>query len=378
MNDDIQQKQQDLVVNIAKDPYVAMRFARHMRSQEKPIPDIILKSIINEPLAGSNFALELARDYILLNDPVPEILLDRIITNSKNSYYIAKYYKKNNQQIPDKVLKSVQNSPFARLSFDEDEEQSNEPAIKQELRKKILADPKYALRYAKVLVQNGRPVPDSVEDSFTDSPESANEYAKTIISNNGEVSQKIFDIIEKDNYQSFDFANSILQPKVGYGPSNAAKIAPLQIIKSLAKYSGNATAYATEYLKQVDKYDKTILDILENGIKKGVTVSFKGDENKDISENVSKYVMAYVDSVGELPSKEMLKLTKAKSLVYISNILWSQNKEIPQEIIDTIAKNGSASYAFVARYKMLKGGKTLPSIYKKIENSARNYNENTI
>ena len=88
MNDDIQQKQQDLVVNIAKDPYVAMRFARHMRSQEKPIPDIILKSIVNEPLAGSNFALELARDYILLNDPVPEILLDRIIT-----IYICNIFK---------------------------------------------------------------------------------------------------------------------------------------------------------------------------------------------------------------------------------------------------------------------------------------------
>ena len=361
--------QQDLLDSIAKDPYVAMRFARRMRSQGKSVPDIILKSIVSEPVAGSNFALELAMgDYILVGQSVPELLLNKIVTNPKNSYYIAKYYKKHNPQIPDRVLKSIQKSPFAGLSFDEDEEQSNEPIIKKQLLQKILNDPKYSLRYVKVLAQNERPIPASVEDSFAQFPVAATEYATIVVSNDGKVSQKILDIIKKDKDQSFNFANGILDA--------AQKVAPLEIINSLARDSSLAASYGIKFIKIHEK-DKKILDILENGIVKGKISTYKSVD-VERSENASKYVMAYVNSTGELPGKAVLQLTNPSSLVIVSNMLLSQNKQIPQEIIDTIAKNGTASYAFTARYKMIKGGKTLPSIYKKIQDSADKYDKERI
>lgn len=355
----------ELLDKILENPQQAMRLAMILRHKHKEVPDAILNSLISDSMMGSNFARTLAEDYILMDETVPEQLLKKISENPKDAYYLAKYYKKNNQRIPEIIFQTVKQSQYYGQSLEENEETST--SFQQDFLKKILKSEDLTLRYAAALLKNNKPIPDYVHDAiiaFKDSRTSRH-YSHYLITRDINVPDKILVNVAMDNDESFELATSLFK--------DLGKIAPDVILYSLATNPKYASEYGIMLLNK--KYiNQRILKILEDGIAR--KTKDKPDEYSN--EQAGLYAVVYTRILGDLPNPKIMKQVTPKYLTYVAMNLLGHKKEVPQEILDKIASNPPRSFAFISQYKLAYGAKKLPANYNKIKLSAKKYEYDTI
>lgn len=375
MSEDIKQ---ELIQGMAKDPEVSMRLANRLRQKNRPVPDIILKGLTQDRSMGATYARIVAQTYVQDEELIPKVLIDRISDSGKDSYYLAKYCVDHDYRIPSPVFDSVEKSQFIgalqnyirRKSTEENEEGEQKPAIYHELLTNILKSPEQTLRYAEILLKNGRPIPANIEKGFERATANASEYGILLGQYDIQPSEKIIKIISSDTDASAHYANVLLE--------QSNKIAPIDVIKSLAKNAEYASNYGKNLLIK-KKINPDILQILEKGIVKGKKRDASPwDKTKNLRDvYASGYAIAYVRVTGNLPSQPVMDLVDAKSLVLISNNLWANKKEVPQDIVDKISQHPACAYSFKVRYNAL-FNKKLPPIYKKIDAVANQYDKEHI
>ena len=392
MNDDLIQ---DLMHAVVKDPVYAAKLALYLRRRQEPVPDFVLQALtdIEDDSGGTDnsYLNRVARDYLLTDEDVPEILLNMISKNAKNSYYLALDYKQYHQTIPDKILKTIQNSRWAepfqttirRMAQDEDDETAN-PSIDagylDQLLNRVMQDEDYALNYVRVLVKNKKDVPEKLQKMFMASPELAKNYASVVLGNGGTVPEEIINEIIKEPSVSFEVASEIID--------KFKNLAPEIVIRALAKNSFLSSAYAVKVLKQ-NIINHKIFKILEHGILKGTSGNYKknwsnqwvsSSDEKDSGkkEAIGNYAIVYSRVIGELPPPEILKELDLGALTYVASNLALQQKPVPVDIIEKISKNLDQSYRFVGRYYLKYGTRNLPKEYKKIEAAAKKYDKGHI
>lgn len=376
MSNDIKQ---DLIQSMAKDPEASMRLANYLRQKGKPVPENVLKSLTQESIMGGTFARIIAQTYVQDEEVIPEVLINRIVMNPKDAYYLAKYCVDHDYRIPSPVFDSVEKSQFLgplqsyirQNRRDEDEETNEKPSIYKELLSNVMKNPNQAYRYADLLLKNNRPIPSDFEMVFQKNPDEAVRYAVLLMSYDKQPSKNLLNIISKDIDASRTFATLLAGlPKVG--------IAPEPIINSLAKNAHHASEYAVGLMSK-GHAPTEILKKMEHGIinAKETESGVWGNVKRDRSDYASNYAVAYVKLSGELPSKPLMDLVDPRSLVLVCNYLWRNNKIVPPEIVEKISKSPSASFAFKVRYNSLMN-KPLPKIYKKIEVVANKYDREHI
>lgn len=240
MNDNLHD---ELLGSISSDPNTSVRLAKVFIKNKKIIPEIVLQGIVSDEKMGGHLSRNVACDYLDTDMEVPEILLNKIIEEPLNAYYMGKSYHDRGLRVPDIILKALDNTKLGinLQSYITENVIFENNDLQNELLSKILDNPHYTLRYAKVLVQNNQLVPDFVEDAFSNSPEAASNYAKIITNNGGKVSEKIIDIIKTDPDASFVFAENTVTNEY---------VVPVEIVKSLAKICGYACNYGTMLLEK--------------------------------------------------------------------------------------------------------------------------------
>lgn len=378
MSDDIKQ---ELLQSMSKDPEVSMRLANRFRQQGREVPESILKSLGNSTMGGS-FSRIIAQTYVSKKESIPDVLIQRIAQNGKDSYYLAKYCLDHNYPIHPAIYDAVKETKFIvplktmmdkKFKNEEDEEGDQKPEIYKELLAGILKDSNKTLKYVELLLKNNRPIPDNIEKAFENDPGDAVKYAMTLLENGMQPSERIIDIIAKDPYSSFAYAQGIFEME------SRPKFPPLKIIESLAQIVEQSANYGRKLLtRKIVKPE--IFKILEKGIVKGTGEELRGYTGKVTkSDYAGYYAIPYVSATGELPSKPVMDLVSKnpKSLVMISNNLWTRGKEVPEDIVDKISKSPAAAFSFKVRYTNLKN-KPLPPIYKKIDVAADKYDKEHI
>jgi len=365
MSEDIQQQ---LLNSIARDPRISMRLIRKLRSAGKPVPDILLNSIISHELLGGDFAQELAEEYVLNHEKVPQILLDKVSESGKNSFYLAKYYAFHDQQIPDQLLKSIKKSNFADLPLrekdwdSEDEETSPQKEFIKTFYEKILKNGLMSLTYAQRLIENNREVPQELEDAILDYGNLIVEYAITLFKYKKPLSNKLLERISNNMMISYNFAIESL---------STGKMIPESIFKTLLSSSDYSTDYAISYMKTFFHHgspDKNILKRLEKGI-----LSTSYNDPQKVEENAGNYTIVYTRIMREAPTPEIIAHSKPQNLVLAALNLLSINKNVPVEMIEKISTRDASSMIFVKQYAAQYGRKKLPEIFKKIKASADRY-----
>lgn len=380
MNDDIKQ---ELLQGMAKDPEVSMRLANRFRQQGREVPGFILNALTKEPVMGGAFSRIIAQTYISKNETIPEVLIQRIAQNGKDSYYLAKYCLDYDYPIHPAIYDAVKETKFIEplkkmmgktFKNEEDEEGDQKPEIYKELLANILKNSTQTLKYVELLLKNKRPIPENIEKAFKNDPDDAVKYAMTLLEYGIQPSEKINDIIASDPHHSFSYAMGLFEM------ASKPKFPPLKIIESLAKNVEQSSNYGRTLLtRKIVKPE--ILKILEKGIVHGSGKELKayGSHNLKKSDYAGYYAIPYVGATGELPNESIMKIVSEnpKALVMISNKLWMHGKEVPPDIVDKISKSPAASYSFKVRYTSLKN-KPLPAIYKKIDVVADKYDKEHI
>ena len=355
----------ELLDKILENPQQAMRLAMILRHKNQEVPENVLNSLVSDNMMGANFARTLAQDYILTDEDVPLQLLKRISESPKDAFYLAKYYKKNNQRIPEIIFQTVKQSQYYGQSLDEDEETSS--SFQQDFLKKILKNEDLTLRYTAALLKNNQPVPDYVHNAiiaFNDARTSRH-FSHYLITHDINVPDKILVNVAMDNEESFQLAENLFK--------NLGKIAPDVILYSLATNPEYASNYGILLLNK--KYiNQRILKILEDGIARKST----SEHNEHSNEQAGLYAVVYTRILADLPSPKIMKLVTPKYLTYVAMNLLSHKKEVPQEILDKIASNPPRSFAFISQYKLAYGAKKLPPNYNKIKLAAKKYEYDTI
>jgi len=365
----------ELLGSISSDPNTSVRLAKVFIKNKKIIPEIVLQGIVSDEKMGGHLSRNVACDYLDRDMEVPEILLNKIIEEPLNAYYMGKSYHDHGIRVPDIILKALGNTKLGinlRSYITENIILENND-LQNELLPKILDNPHYTLRYAKVLVQNNKPVPDFVENAFSNSPEAASNYAKIIANNGGKVSEKIIDIIKTDPDASFAFAEGTIINDY---------VVPLEIVKSLAKNCKYASNYGTMLLEK-GIINQKIFKILENAIVKAkVDEHVYGPATKDQVKKAKeqerqkyagRYASVYAKILGDLPDKKVTDLVTPQNMVLVANNILAHNKPLPENVIDIIASSPSASTTFLARYHMRSNDKKFPPSFEKIVKSMEKY-----
>jgi len=365
----------ELLGSISSNPNTSVRLAKVFIQNKKIIPEIVLQGIVSDEKMGGHLSRNVACDYLDKGMEVPEIFLNKIIEEPLNAYYMGKSYHDHGLRVPDIILKALHNTKLGinLQSYITENVILENNDLQNELLSKILDNPHYTLRYAKVLVQNNQPVPDFVEDAFSNSPEAASNYAKIIANNGGKVSEKIIDIIKTDPDASFAFAQDTIM--TGY-------IVPLEIVKSLAKICRYASTYGTMLLEK-EIINQKFFKILENGIVKSkmdehVYGPATKDQVKKAKEQerqkwAGRYASVYAKMLGDLPDKKVIDLVTPQNMVLVANNILAHNKPLPENVIDIIASSPSASTTFLARYHMRSNNKKFPPSFEKIVKSMEKY-----
>jgi hypothetical protein len=202
MSNDIKQ---DLIQSMAKDPEASMRLANYLRQKGKPVPENVLKSLTQESIMGGTFARIIAQTYVQDEEVIPKVLINRIVMNPKDAYYLAKYCVDHDYRIPSPVFDSVEKSQFLgplqsyirQNRRDEDEETNEKPAIYKELLSNVMKNPDQAYRYADLLLKNNRPIPSDFEMVFQKDPDEAVRYAVLLMSYDKQPSKNVIKMISK-------------------------------------------------------------------------------------------------------------------------------------------------------------------------------------
>ena len=106
--------------------------------------------------------LDVAKLYVLSNDPVPEVVLDVIIKDSATSHYYAVILLHSNKPVPENIVNSIAKGGYRCLDYAKYLISINEP-VPEVIVNSIAKNSDSSLKYAAFLRQNIKPVPEIIK-----------------------------------------------------------------------------------------------------------------------------------------------------------------------------------------------------------------------